>query len=198
MRNEARSLRQMQIEEVAHRLLIEKGYSGTTMLAVAREAGASMETLYNWYGDKPGLFRALITRNAAEVRATLESAVTDGADPMLTLQRFGQELLRMLTSERLVALNRVAVADETGDLGRLIGEFGRGAVAPVLGGLFARAQQRGQLHPDSAAGAAEVYLGLLIGDLQIRRVVARMPAPDEREILRRADRAYAIVLRLWG
>ncbi len=49
-------------------MLDAKGYAGASMLAIARQAKASNETLYNWYGDKNGLFRALVVRNAGEVR----------------------------------------------------------------------------------------------------------------------------------
>ena len=68
MREEKRSLRQQQIEAVAYEVLELKGYSGTSMQGIARKARASNETLYNWYGDKQGLFMALVTRNAEEVK----------------------------------------------------------------------------------------------------------------------------------
>ncbi|MEQ8740678.1 MAG: helix-turn-helix domain-containing protein, partial [Hoeflea sp.] len=63
MREETRAARQAQIEQAAYEVLEEKGYAATSMLAIAKRARASNETLYNWYGDKTGLFRALVVRN---------------------------------------------------------------------------------------------------------------------------------------
>lgn len=46
----------------------------------ARQARASNETLYSWYGDKQGLFKALVTRNAAKVKALLEAELSSERD----------------------------------------------------------------------------------------------------------------------
>lgn len=73
MRKEKRSLRQQQIEDAAYEVLEIKGYGGTSMLGIAKQARASNETLYNWYGDKQGLFQALVMRNAEQVKEYLET-----------------------------------------------------------------------------------------------------------------------------
>ena len=44
----------------------------------------------------------------------------------------------------------------------------------------------------------EVYIGLLIGDLQIRRAIGVREAPRESEIRIRADRAFRLMRRLYG
>ncbi len=64
MRDENRRMRQQLIFAATYRLLAEKGYKGTSMLAVAKAAGASNETMYNWYGNKQGLLAAMIEDNA--------------------------------------------------------------------------------------------------------------------------------------
>ena len=85
MRYENRSIRQDQIEQAAYTVLDAKGYGGASMLAIAKAAKASNETLYNWYGDKTGLFAALVRRNAAEVKALLEAQIAAGGDAVETL-----------------------------------------------------------------------------------------------------------------
>ena len=74
MRDDTKSNRREEIEAAAYAVLERKGYAGATMAAIAKDARASCETLYKWYGDKTGLFRALVIRNAEEVRARLEQA----------------------------------------------------------------------------------------------------------------------------
>lgn len=198
MKEEARNQRQRDILDAALAQLIETGFAGTTMQAVARRAGASMETLYNWYGDKAGLFRAMVMANIEHLRNQLETRLNDPAGPEAVLATFGPRLLEVLTSERVVALNRAAVADSSGELGRIIASAGRQSIAPLVAGAFAEAARAGVLRPPDPQEAAEIYLGLLIGDLQIRRVVARMPPPDAAEIERRANRALRICLSLWA
>ena len=55
MRQETRKARRKEIQQAALALLVQHGYAATTMASVAKAAGASLETLYKWYGDKPGL-----------------------------------------------------------------------------------------------------------------------------------------------
>ena len=46
--------------DVAKRLFLADGYAGTTMAAIAREAGVVVETLYRSFGSKAGLFGAVV------------------------------------------------------------------------------------------------------------------------------------------
>ena len=198
MRDQHRSLRQAEIEQAAYAVLDDKGYEATSMLAVARAARASNETLYNWYGDKTGLFRALVRRNAAEVKALLEAEIAAGGDAVEALARIGPVLLALVTSDRAVALNRAAAADPTGELGRAIAAEGRDTVAPLIAAVLAQGRAKGQLAFDDLAMACETYLGLLIGDLQIRRVIGRLPQPDADAIARRGAMAMRHLLRLFA
>lgn len=43
----------------AQRLFLAGGYGATTLGAIAREAGVSVETIYKAFGNKPGLVRAI-------------------------------------------------------------------------------------------------------------------------------------------
>lgn len=198
MRDENRSLRQDQIERAAYAVLDDKGYAGASMLAIAKAARASNETLYNWYGDKTGLFYALVRRNAAEVKALLEDQIAAGGDAIETLERVGPLLLRLVTSDRAVALNRAAAADPTGELGRTIAAEGRETVAPLIAQVIGQGRAHGRLAFDDLPMACETYLGLLIGDIQIRRVVGRMPQPGPEALAARADAALRAFLRLYA
>jgi len=178
--------RRTQIEDAAYRMLGEKGYAGTSMQAIAKAAKASNETLYNWYGDKKGLMAALVARNTETVRAALAEN-TSGA-PMDQLARLGPVLLGMVLGPRAVALNRAAAADPSGDLGRAISAGGREVVTPLIAAIMDRAVAEGALNgpPDELA---QLYLTLLLGDLQIRRVTGAMDVPTPDFTRARADAA---------
>lgn len=59
-RREAAAQTQRAIVGAARRLFCESGYAGTTMAAIAKEAGVSHETVYASFGPKPTLFRHLV------------------------------------------------------------------------------------------------------------------------------------------
>jgi len=190
MREENRQKRQREIEAAAYRLIGEKGYDRMSMLAVAKAARASNETLYNWYGDKAGLFRAMVSNNAADIQRQL-SAVKPDDDPLVELSAIAPRLLAMLTGERAIALNRAAAADPSGELGRLLAENGRSVIMPLIGDLIAAAADRGQLRSVSPGQAVEWFLSLLVGDLQVRRVTGAIREMTPQEIAERSEKALA-------
>ncbi|MBV7397038.1 TetR/AcrR family transcriptional regulator [Mameliella sediminis] len=178
MTPEAREAREAQIAEAAYAILAEKGFAGLSMLAVAKRAKASNETLYRWYGDKTGLFRALILRNAAQVTARLED-LPDAQDEVL--ESLGAALLDMLLSPRAVALNRAAAAEPSNALGAVLAEAGRGTVFPRLRTVFDRLVAEGTVQ-GPAEEAAALWVDLLVGDWQLRLVTGAMapPGPEAR------------------
>jgi AcrR family transcriptional regulator len=196
LRKEKRSLRQQQIETAAYEVLEAKGYGGTSMLGIAKQAHASNETLYNWYGDKQGLFQALVTRNAEEVRGHLESELETDHDALSILETLGPKLLKLLTGDRAVALNRAAAADSSGELGATLSKAGREAVFPLLEQVLLRARDEGQLTFNHSGEAVGLYLDLLVGDQQIRRVIGRLPSPSEAFCHERSERAVRRLCQL--
>jgi len=186
VKDENRAIRQAEIEEAAYVLLAEKGYAGTSMLGIAKRAKCSNETLYNWYGNKIGLMREMITGNARAAAELLNDAISTGQPAKKTLQKFGPVLLKILLGDKPILLNRAAAGDSTGELGAELSMMGRETILPLLNETFERSKQDGYLHFKNVNEATELYLGLLIGDLQIRRVIGRIPPLSDQAIKKRA------------
>ena len=196
-----RRLRQQEILTAAQQLLGEKGYKKTSMLDIARRAGASKETLYAWFGDKQGLFSALIDHNGEALRTTLTEAITKGVDedPMSVLVAFAESLLHLLTGERSVALNRAAISEASQDtsLSYTLVAHGRDALLPLLADRLTTMAQAGTLTLTDPMDAAEIYLGLVLTDLPVRRLLGVSVSPDEMEIKFRAYRGVEHFMRLY-
>lgn len=182
------------IEDAAYAVLAEKGFKGTSMLAVARAARASNETMYKWYGDKIGLFTAMITRNSETVSKELAKVRSAGQTGWPALEAAGRALLTMVTGDRAIALNRAAAADVTGALGAALSKGGRDKVAPLVSSLIK------EVFPaaDDIGERTEAFLSLLIGDLQIRRAIGTLPALTEAEVMARVNRAMTLFERIYA
>jgi AcrR family transcriptional regulator len=184
MRSEKKEKRQQVIFSAAYELLARKGYKGTSMLAVAKAAGASNETMYNWFGNKQGLLAAMIEGNASGASSILSEASSketmNANDINETLVNFGDVLLQMLTGERAVALSRAAAADVSDGnvLGPLLAENGREKLVPQLVRFFENAIDKGNYKLHDSREMTEIYLALLLADVQIRRVIGVTGAPD--------------------
>ncbi len=193
MREETKKRRHETITAAAYSLLAEKGYDGASMLSIAKLAKASNETLYRWYGDKQGLFCALVQDNAAQTAAELKQAIRGDKDPMHTLEHVAPVFLTMLLGDRAVLLNRAAASEPTGELGAALSAGGRDAVMPlfvdVMVGITGNDRERAEL-------LARAFLGLLVGDLQIKRVIGVEKTPTEAQIKNRVTEALGVFRKL--
>lgn len=194
--------RRKAIEDAAYAVLAEKGYKAASMLAIARKAKASNETLYNWYGNKQKLFGSLVQANTKSIRDRL----SDQRQPLKempigeALELLGVLLLGLVTSQRAIALNRAAAGDvhDTGTLGTTIAESGKQTILPLVSDLFENARQTGALNYDDQDRVAETWISLLIGDLQIQRVIGVCEELSEQQTSARAKRAASFINQLFG
>ncbi len=198
-----RDTRAREIEAAAYLLMEEQAFARVGMQAIARAARASNETLYRWYGDKIGLYRALIARNSELVGEAMAHAQAQGGHGCALLRAVGPALLTMLLGERAAALHRAAAADASGVLGRALAELGRDFGVPRLNKVMAEAQAAGELaqRRDGASVApddlTEIWLSLLIGDLQARRMIGAIAPLNAAEVARRSEQALDCLTRLY-
>ncbi|TQV65585.1 TetR/AcrR family transcriptional regulator, partial [Aliiroseovarius halocynthiae] len=165
MRDAKRQKRHEEITAAAYDVMGERGYEGASMLNIAKAAKASNETLYRWYGDKNGLFEAMVRDNTAQVKEMLTQAVDQRDKPIAILEAVAPVLLKMLLGERAVKLNRAAAADISGELGAAISKGGREVVIPLLADIISELDVAGPLKEEALV---TMFLSLLIGDLQIK------------------------------
>ena len=193
-------LRRERIAEAAYTLIRERGYRRASLLEIAKSAGVSNQTMYRWYGSKRGLFGALIEANATRAAAAIDQALVDASRPEDALREVALLVLRTVTSDRAVDLNRAAAADasDTGELGAALARAGRDLIIPRVARLVERAHQRGDLTAPDAAAAAEMWVSLVIGDLQIRVVTGAIPTPPDDELRRRAATGCLAFLFLYA
>ncbi|KAJ56174.1 hypothetical protein ACMU_10505 [Actibacterium mucosum KCTC 23349] len=193
MRDDQKDARMQQIEGVAYDLLAQVGYGGASMLKVARAAKASNETMYRWYGDKRGLFAAMVRRNASDLRDQLDAGRVAQTAPEDSLRQAAPALLQMVLGDKAILLNRAAACDASGELGQVIAAEGRDQIAPRISALIARLPDA---RADQVRAQTDLFLSLLIGDRQIRRVIGTLPAPGTEETRAEADLAVTRFLLL--
>ena len=196
MRSESKELRRREIVEHAFAMLAQDGYAAFSMQALAKVSRSSKETLYGWFGGKAGLYEAMVAENAA----TLVLPSAEAADGVGELSRFGADLLTVLLGERAVLLNRVAAAEAGSEttLGEFLSAKGRSHVMPKLAIYFAALAQQGAICAEASEEPAEIWLSLLVGDLQVRRATGAIGLPTEEDIRALSARAAMLIFRLYG
>ncbi|MCY4487518.1 MAG: TetR/AcrR family transcriptional regulator [Deltaproteobacteria bacterium] len=199
-RNASHVPRRAQLLDIAADILVERGYRDTTMLEVAQRASASKETLYAWFGDKLGLFEAVVRRNAARTRMTVTGYPDREVPVESVLTDFGRVLAAVLLDEQAVAIDRAAVAEARSapSLAESVAKLGRDSTLRTFAGYLERCEARGVLRIDDVHDAAETFLALLLGDAHTRRLFGVIEKPSGADIEDKAERAVRKFLRLYG
>jgi TetR/AcrR family transcriptional regulator len=123
----------------------ERGFAGARVDEIAERAGVNKALIYAYFGDKEGLYRAVLSSRLAGPASSL--AVTAASDPRKALEEVVRRYFRLLIEDnafaRLLAWHLLSVAPG----GRnLLGE----SAAPgldAMAGLVRRARAAGSIPP---------------------------------------------------
>lgn len=178
---------------------LRDGY-GASMDAVATAAGVSKQTIYNHFGSKEELFKAVVDAVAAQLLAPLADPRTTSAAPREALTEFGQAYLRILLAPSSLALHRIVVAEAPRfpDLARDIFASGPARAIASLAAYLAEADRRGLLRVPDPALSAEQFFGMLNGLSQLRALLLAGDGVDERTLQRSVRHAVATFIRGHG
>jgi TetR/AcrR family transcriptional regulator, mexJK operon transcriptional repressor len=99
-----RRLRETEILTTALSVFLRSGYGASTMDELAAAAQVTKRTLYAYYGDKPGLFAAMVRNLAAAV--SLDATRDDD-----TLETLAARIVGRLHADDLVGLHRLVIGE---------------------------------------------------------------------------------------
>lgn len=161
------------IVEAAAQLFQEMGYERASMNELAKRLGGSKATLYNYFASKEELFSAVIRTFATHHLTNAASVINDVAESVPleeTLQRFGEQMLQVMTTDNTALSVYRMVVGEAGhsDMGMLFYESGPRESVETLARLFSQAMDNGILHPGDPQIRALQFLALLTAEIEIR------------------------------
>jgi len=175
-----RRLRESEILTAALDVFLRCGYGASTLDELAAAAQVTKRTLYAYYGDKAGLF-------AAMVRDLATGVSLDAATDRDTLETLAARIVRRLHSDELVALHQLVIGESA--------RFPELAVILHSGGdarHIARLAEhiRAERGPEGEA-LAEPLFSLLLGERHRRRLLGIDPAPTDKQAAAHANTAIA-------
>jgi AcrR family transcriptional regulator len=172
---------------------------GAPMEAIAKRAGVSKQTVYNHYGSKAELMRALMQRRVESITAPLrDPGAVD--NPTETLEAYALSLLETVITNKSYSMMRVIMlgAGEMPDVAQEVYEAGPASARRQLAAFLKAETELGRMKVEDFDQAAELFSGMVMGQSQMRSLL-RLPSnktPDEyrrlaREAAERFMRAYA-------
>ena len=202
---ETLTARQRQVLDAALALMVEQG-DQLTMTAVASRASCSKETLYKWFGDRDGLLTATVQWQAAKVTVgAIDRERLDLDSLAARLEEFAVNWLSVISTKTSIALNRMAIAHAGSDkrnpghdLGAIVLENGRFAIARRLKPVLEAGRDAGLLAFDDSEAAFRTFFGLVARDVQTRLLLGDRFAQTKADIARDAAVAAKQFLTLYA
>ncbi|WP_437613297.1 TetR/AcrR family transcriptional regulator [Erwinia sp. V71] len=166
----------------------EFGYERASMNEVARRAGGSKATLYNYFDSKEALFQTVVrTYSTHFLTGAAEELVTPESESLTLeqkLTRFGERLLGVLARDsQALALYRVVVGEAGhSDIGKLFQEAGTQESMEALAGLMRQHIDSGELRDGDAMLRAKQFSALLRAEVDSLLVQRETPRYSEQNI----------------
>ncbi|GAB2542480.1 TetR/AcrR family transcriptional regulator [Nocardia heshunensis] len=190
------------ILDAALTVFARRGYAQACVQEIADAASVAKPTVYNHLTDKETLFREAISA-AAEVignqaLTALEPLREPGTDLTAAVTHTAELLLRACSDERALALHRLtyAQAADFPDLVDIVLRHTTLRLRETLADRLARLTLAGRLRHSDPAVAAEQFLALLSGPLEIRSHQGNRAVPGP-ELLALAQAATDTFLRAY-
>ncbi len=196
--------RRQRMLAAATRLFIERGFDGTSVDEIIQAVGGSKTTLYSAFGNKQGLFAAVVgdvtTRLDAAIAVGDARAGTRRRQPVEVLTDVGTAAMTIVLSEEVIGLYRLAVAEANRypDLARSFWEKGPSSARAGLAAYFTDATAHGELAVDDPAEAAELFLGMLLDRGTLGLSLGVLAPPPKPEINRRVAAATRVFMAAYG
>ncbi len=183
----------------ATELFLRDGYGNTNLEQVAAAAGVTKPTLYNHFGSKQGLLRAVTQMHASDRAEKMSLALQPTGNPKTDLLRFGDVFLSKVLSHEAACWQRLATSESTEhpEVGQAFFDAGPARVFKALVHYLQGEKRAGRLTCPNPQNAAEHFLGMLIGMDPIRMLTGQ-PLPTAAQQKRRCREAVDIFLAAFG
>lgn len=188
------------ILDAAKKLFLSQGFAGTSMDAVAREAGVSKLTVYSHFSDKENLFSSAIEAKCQNMLPVPIFELDETQPLRTTLTKIGLAFLELIHNPESVELQRLMNSQATQDpeMARLFFEAGPQRTLTAMETLIRSANAAGQLDARDPKQASENFFALLQGCQHMRVLIGYAEPMTASETQPHAEQAVELFLRGYG
>ena len=179
--------RQKRILDAAREVFLEQGYDNASINDIMCRAGGSLSTLYRLFGNKLGLFEAMMTQTSNRVFAAFEAvecAIKRKETPEQALKRYGHLVLERVLCPEAVGLYRLVTTDCSSERERiqsLFYEQGPKRINDKLSAYLQSQVDQGVMQIRDTELAAFQFLEMVKGNFQLRAMLGMAIRDEERE-----------------
>lgn len=171
----------LQIFAGARTVFLESGYDASTMDAIARGAGVSKATLYAHFANKEDLFEAMIRQECRAIGGRIYKPDATRRDIRHELLEMARNISAIFTAQDGLDLYRVLVpvAPRFPRLAQAFYDEGPGVCYQQFSAFLRALCDQGRLQIPDVDLAAEQFMSLIRGDMDLSGALALPPRPPE-------------------
>ncbi|GAB1478703.1 HTH-type transcriptional regulator RutR [Paracoccaceae bacterium] len=197
-REQNRAARTQRILEAALKVFAATGYTGTTMDAVAAEAGLTKPTLYQYFASKELLFQAMMS-GKRDAMLMVFAHPQPGA-MVRELLEFSWDYAATVMRPDMLSLARLIIGEvqRFPDLGRAYQASGPDDLLRGIMGYLEARRGEGLLCFDDAELAAQDLWGLILSAPRTQALYMPMELPDRATLARYIHNGLRVFLRAYS
>ncbi|RXS85676.1 TetR/AcrR family transcriptional regulator [Streptomyces sp. TM32] len=158
----------LKILAAAKALFLQDGYDGVNLDRVAAQAEVARQTVYNQFGSKEAVFRAVMEHHwsslpLGDLLTRLEQSLGTDGDPAGFLRQFSEILRTFIEDTDQVAFTRLVIAESRRSpwVSEEFYRVGKEPLTKALADCLQRLHETGQINCPSPELAAHQFLGLI-------------------------------------
>jgi len=180
-------------------LFLENGFDGTSMDAVAKDAGVSKQTVYSHFASKETLF-------GEAVRAKIHNFSPDAALETMSehtlegdLRALTQNYVNLMLNHESIALMRLlaGAANKGNKLAEIFYEVSSSEILDRISDFFQTWAGKGELKIDDPKIATGQFLSLLKGEYHFRWMMGQIDGVSDTELAQHVDRVTDVFLKIY-
>jgi TetR/AcrR family transcriptional regulator, mexJK operon transcriptional repressor len=172
------------ILEAAQRLFMHNGYDGSSMDAIAAEAGVSKLTVYSHFTDKETLFSFAVKSRCEQQVPELLFELAEGMPIEQVLLNIGRNFHQLINSDESIELHRVLISHgaQDGKLSQMFFDAGPQRLINEMEQLLSKADAAGLLRIAKPLAAADQFFSLIKGGCNFMLLIGCAQRQTESEI----------------
>jgi AcrR family transcriptional regulator len=176
--------KQSDILNIAGKLFLERGYDAVSLDDILGCVGGSKTTLYSYYGCKEGLFAASVEKICRDKLHDLLAMDVTHLEPKAGLNAIGKQFLSILSDTKGSDVFRamIAEAQRFPDLAAAFFAAGPESIIALLRRHIQHWQKQGLLRRGNAEMLAVQFLGLVMGNFHLKRLLGIQLSLTQRQI----------------
>lgn len=167
-----REERRRAILDAAEAMFVETDFARVSLGAIVRRSGGSLATVYEMFGNKQGLLRAVVNRHKDRGFGEL-LAMSEGPCPAETLRCYANRCHAFVTSPRTLALMRIVIGESLTDpeFGRAFHEDMNDDATSQLSECFRQWTAEGKARIDDPEAAAQLFIAMVLCDAPLKSLL---------------------------